>query len=231
MKGDFFHLVNRGIEKRKIFFEEKDYLRFIHNLCDFNDAENVVLSYYRRRRASLRVSDVARPTKPTREKKEVVDILAWCLIPNHPHVFAQEKVHGGISLFSKKIIGGYTKHFNEANKREGVLFQGRTKIIKVSRDAHLIHLPFYIMTNPLDLIEPKWREKGIRNLKRAVDFLENYRYSSFQDLIGKENFPFVINKELFYKLFDTDEKKFREDFINWLEAHRYKEFNFKRFEI
>lgn len=225
MEGDFFHLVNRGIEKRKIFLEEKDYLRFVYNLYDFNDEENVTFSYWNRRK----FSDVRHPNR--NERKEIVDILSWCLMPNHPHVFVQEKVDGGISLFSQKIIGGYTKYFNEANQREGVLFQGGTKIIKINRDSHLIHLPFYIMANPLDLIEPKWREEGIRNLKRAIEFLENYEYSSLHDLIGKINFPFTINKALFYKLFDNNEKQFREDFIKWLEAHHYKEFNFKKFEI
>jgi len=228
MKGDFFHLVNRGVEKRKIFLTGDDYIRFIYNLYDFNDANNVVLSYYRRRKYSL--SDVRRPTAGCK-KQELVNILCWCLISNHPHVFLQEKIDGGVSIFSKKIIGGYTKYFNEANEREGVLFQGGTKIIKVVRESHFIYLPFYIMANPLDLIEPNWRQEGIRDFKKAINFLENFKYSSFRDLIGKENFPFVIDKKLFYRLFNTDEKKFKKDFVKWLKEHRYKKFDFKRFEL
>lgn len=224
MKGDFFHLTNKGIEKRKVFLREKDYLRFIHNLRDFNDVENVIQSYYRRRNS--RLTEV-RPLS----RRELVDILSWCLMPTHPHVFAQEKINGGISLFSQKIIGGYTMYFNEKNERKGVLFQGRTKIIKVTRETHFIYLPFYIMANPLDLIEPGWREEGIRNFKKAIDFLENYKYSSFQDLTGKENFPFLINKQLFYKLFNINEKQFKKEFIEWLKAHHYKKFDFKRFEL
>lgn len=220
MKGDFFHLLNRGVEKRKIFLEEKDYLRFIHNLCDFNDIDNVVFSYWIRRKHS----DVARP------KEELVDILSWVLIPNHPHLLLQERIDGGVSIFSKKIFGGYTKYFNEANERSGVLFQGRTKIIKVTQESHLAYLPFYIMANPLDLIEPDWREKGIRDFKKAIDFLENYRHSSFRDLTGEENFPFGINKELFYKVFHTNEKKFKQDFINWLKEKRFEGLDFKKLE-
>lgn len=216
--------MNRGVEKRIVFLKESYYLRFIYNFRDFNDVENVKFPYNQRRdKAHLKLND----GKP---KEELVDILSWTLMPNHPHLLVQEKIDGGVSIFSKKIFGGYTKYFNELNERSGVLFQGRTKIIRVTKEPHLIHLPFYIMTNPLDLIEPGWREKGIQDLKRAIDFLEEYRYSSFRDLIGKENFPFVINKELFYKLFRTNKEMFKKDFIKWIESYNYKKFNFQEFE-
>ena len=202
MKGDIFHLLNRGVEKRKIFLINKDYLRFIDNLYDFNDIDNVVFKYHYRRNL-----------KKTKER--LVDVLCWCLMPNHLHVLVQEKIDGGISMFSKKTIGGYTKYFNEKNKRSGVLFQGRSKLIRVTNDPHFEHLPFYIMSNQIKLIEPEWREKGIQNFRKVINFLENYKYSSFLDLIGEENFPFIINKKLFYDLFNTNEKKFKKDFINW----------------
>lgn len=203
MKGDLFHLLNRGVEKRKIFLIDKDYFRFINNLYDFNDIDNIIFKYYYRRKL-----------KKTKEK--LVDILCWCLIANHLHILSQEKIDGGISIFSKKIIGGYTKYFNEKNKRSGVLFQGRSKMIKITKDVHFDYLPFYIMSNPVKLIEPEWKEKGIRDFGKVINFLENYRYSSFLDLTGKENFPFLINKKLFYDLFNTNEKKFKKDFIAWL---------------
>lgn len=224
MKGDIFHILNRGVEKRTVFPKEADYLRFIYNFYDFNDIENVTLPYYQRQRKKRLKLDIGR------KKEELVDILCWVLISNHPHVLVQEKTDGGVSIFSKKIFGGYTKYFNEANKRSGVLFQGRSKIIKVTNEPHLVHLPFYIMTNPLDLIEPDWREKGIQDFKRATDSLEEYEYSSFQDLIGKENFPFVINKELFYKLFKTNKERFKKDFFEWLRAYSVRKLNFRKFE-
>ncbi|MBU3943002.1 hypothetical protein KKA24_03400, partial [Patescibacteria group bacterium] len=116
-------------------------------------------------------------------------------------------------------IGGYTKYFNEQNKREGDLFQGRSKIIKVTKDVHLNFLPFYIMSNPVKLIEPGWKEKGIQDFKKVIKFLENYKYSSYPDLIGKDNFPHLINKELFYELFNTNEEKFKKEFIDWLKSY------------
>jgi len=220
--------LTRGVEKRKIFLDKKDYLRFVHNLYDFNNI-NYAPPYYKRRKLAMR-----KPTQPVlrknKEKKEIVEVLCWALMPNHPHIFLQEKIDGGASVFSKKITSGHTQYFNIRNKRIGVLFQGRSKIILVKHDAHFLHLPFYILSNPLDLFQPDWREKGIKNLKKAFEFLENYQWSALLDLIGKENFPEVINKNLFYELFDTNEKQFKKDFIEWLKNYDG-EFNFEDFDI
>lgn len=209
MKGDIIHLLNRGVEKRKVFISEEDYLRFINNLYDFNNIDNVTLPYQWRRK--LLVDEKIR--------KELVDVLCWCLMPNHPHILSQEKADSGTSIFSKKIFGGYTKYFNDDNKRSGVLFQGKSKIIKVTNDVHFDFLPFYIMSNPVKLIEPRWKEEGIKDFNKAINFLENYKYSSYQDLIGKDNFPHLINKKLFYELFNTNENKFKKEFIEWLKSH------------
>lgn len=211
MKGDFFHILNRGVEKRKICFSNEDYPRFVYGLYDFNDVDNV-LPYPQRSKL--------RSFGHRMSKIELVDLLCWCLMPNHSHNLVQEKIDGGASVFSKKIFGGYTKYINEKCDRDGVLFQGRSKIILVRRDAHFLHLPFYIMANPIDLIESGWREKGIENFQKVISYLETYRWSSFPDLIGEENFPLLINKELFYKIFETNEKQFKKDFIEWLKGHR-----------
>ncbi len=208
MKNDLYHILNRGVEKRKIFLNQDDYLRFIYNLYDFNNINNAAESFYLRRKRPF--SDMRRP------KKELVDILCWCLMPNHVHVMVSEKINGGAGLFSKKIIGGYTKYFNEINKRSGVLFQGRTKIIPIKRDKHFLYLPFYILSNPIKLIELAWKEKGIKNFKRVMEFLKNYRYSSFIDISGGKNYPFSMNKKEFYKTFGTNERKFKREFEEWL---------------
>jgi len=210
MKGETFHLLNRGVEKRKIFLTNEYYLRFVYNLYDFNDVKNVILDYSYRRRTLI----------DKKSKEELVDVLCWCLMPNHIHVLGKEKIDGGMSIFSKKIVGGHTKYFNDKNKRSGVLFQGRSKIIKITRDVHFDYLPFYILSNPIKLIEPNWKEEGIKDFRKVTNFLEDYRCSSYLDLIGKDNYPFIINKALFYELFNTNQDKFKKDFTDWLSSYR-----------
>ncbi len=161
-----------------------------------------------------------RRPKKKNVKRELVDALCWCLMSNHPHILVSEKMEGGAGIFSKKIIGGYTKYFNKKNERSGVLFQGRSKIIPVTKDEHFLYLPYYIFSNPIKLIEPQWKDKGIKNLKKVIKFLDNYKWSSYIDIIGENNFPSIINKKLFFEIFDTNEKQFKKEFIEWLKGFR-----------
>ena len=137
-------------------------------------------------------------------------------MPNHYNILVQEKSDAGASMFSKKISSGYTQYFNLRNERSGVLFQSRSKIILVKEDKHFMYLPYYIFSNPVKLIEKKWKENGVKNPKRVKFFLGNYRWSSYLNIIRKNNFSFIINKELFFELFSSNEKQFRKYFLEWL---------------
>lgn len=209
MKGDIYHTVNRGVEKRKIFVNDKDFLRFLHNLNDFNDKNVAPMSYHDRRSFNLAIR------KPS---DELVDIICVCLMPNHYHLLVQEKVDGGAGLFSKKVSSGYTQYFNLINGRSGFLFQGKTKIIPVKNDEHFLHLPYYIFSNPIKLIDSRWKENGIKDSRKVAEFLKNYRWSSFiKTILGEENlFCGIVNDNLFFKLFDTNPKQFERDFFEWL---------------
>jgi len=206
----FYHILNRGVDKKKIFQDLNDYIYFMDNLFGLNN-KNIALPY------SYRKSKNHRNRIPM---IKIVDIVCWCLMPNHFHSLVKEKINKGAGLFSKKITSSHTHYFNLKNDRNGVLFQGRSKILPVERDEYFLWLPFYIMSNPLKLVEPQWKEKGIKNLKKALEFLENYKYSSFPNLIGKNSFSEIINKNLFYKIYDTNEKKFKKDFIEFVSSAR-----------
>lgn len=227
-EGGIYHLLNRGVEKRKIFLTNADHLRFVHNLYDFNDASNADQSYYiRRRHASLDTQ-----TGPPLEEKKIVDIFCWALMPNHPHLLVVEKEVGNAGAFSRKVFGGYTMYFNEQNNRSGVLFQGKTKIIPVEESPHFLYLPFYIHANPLDLFQPSWKKEGIRNIDAAIKFLEEYRWSNLRDIVGVGNgeFAHLTNKKLFFEMFSTDEKQYRKDFRGWIESKAHNTDRFEPFE-
>ena len=210
MKGDVYHILNRGVDKRKIFLGDQDYLRFVHNLYDFNNKNETFMSYCKRRSAIR---------KPTSDD-ELVDVLCWCLMPNHYHILVREKRDGGASMFSKKVNSSYTQYFNLKNERSGVLFQGKSKIIPIKKDNHFMYLPFYIFANPIQLIDKNWKENGIKNSKQVIQFLENYKWSSYLDIIGKDNFSFVTNQDNFFELFIADKKQFKKDFTEWLVGYR-----------
>ena len=103
----------------------------------------------------------------------------------------------------QKLGTGYTNYFNKKYERVGSLFQGRFKAVLVNEEAHLIHLPFYIHTNPLDLI---YGSSTSIDWKKQMNYLENYRWSSYLDYIGKKNFPSVTSREFLLEFFGGEEE-------------------------
>jgi len=190
-------VLTRGIEKRKIFLDKKDYLRFIHDLYEFNDenaAENSSVVFLRQ------CKDVTRPyigrkTERRTERKLLVDLLAFTLMPNHYHLMLMIENRDKLTLFMRKLNGGYARYFNERYKRKGHLFENKFTSVLVKNEAHFIHLPYYIHCNPLDMVMPEWRSRKLRDYEKALEFLENYRWSSHADYVGKKNFPSVTRRE------------------------------------
>ena len=127
----------------------------------------------------------------------------------------RQKKEGGITKFMRKIGTGYTNYFNKKYKRAGALFQGKYKLVRIEKDSHFIHLPYYIHLNPLDLKFLEWREGEIKNYKETIKFLENYRWSSFLDYIGKKNFPSIISREFLLKFFDGP-ANYKKETLSWL---------------
>lgn len=203
MKGDIFHVLNRGVDRGRIFSDKADYSRFVDCLYKFNHQGSAL------RFGNKNFID-------TPKQNRIIEILQWNLMPNHYHLLIQERVDGGAVDFAKRIGNGYTKYFNIKNNRSGYLFQNAAKIIPIVKNEHFLYLPFYIEANPIKLIEPSWKEVGIKNSKKAADFLESYFWSSYKDHIGVLNFPDIINQDLFFEVFDTSPRQYKIDFLEWL---------------
>ena len=182
---DYYHILNRGVEKRKVFMESGDYLRFVHDLYVFND-ENTTPNYVVKKRHAIDMNS----------RRPLVYIHAYCLMPNHYHLLLSPAVENGIPLFIKKLAMGYAKYFNEKYSRFGSLWQGKYKKILIKKDAHFFYIPYYIHLNPLDLSMPEWREGKIQNYKKALEHLSSYRWSSHLDYAGQKNFPSVIYNKI-----------------------------------
>lgn len=216
VNGGVYHIYNRGVEERKIFLDDKDYFRFVHNLFEFNDEAPAMNLYYKLPQIQSYEVQLRKIRKIEREpRKLLVEIMAFCLMPNHYHIFVRQKVDNGIVRFMQKLGTGYTNYFNKKYKRVGGLLQGRFKAILIKGESHFIHLPYYIHLNPLDIKFPEWREREIKNYKEAMEFLENYRWSSFPDYIGKKNFPSVTQRESLSDFFGGPEQ-YKKDMIKWL---------------
>lgn len=207
---EFYHLLNRGVDKRKIFLEDKNYLRFVYNLVEFNNVENTEGNNRLHVPKTTQLFDIGcRTVVEGKKQNPLVTIHFFCLMPNHYHLLVSPVVDDGIPRFMKKLNMGYAKYFNEKNNRTGALFQGKYKSIQVTRDAHFLYLPYYIHFNPLDLTMPQWREQKIRSSKQAFEYLKSYRWSSHLDYLGIKNFPSVTQRDFFLDFFEGEQSYYR----------------------
>ena len=191
VNNEIYHIILRGVGDLPIFKNKNDYYRCVFSLYSFND--NRPIEIRKERRLKRKVS--GRPTSAkTKKRDKFVEILAFCLMPNHIHLLLKQVKNDGISKFMKKFATGYAKYFNESYKRMGHLFQGRFRSIHIKNDAQLKVIFNYIHTNPVSLIDPKWKSEGIKNSKKAVEFIENYKWSSYGDYIGTKNFPSLTDR-------------------------------------
>lgn len=131
--NQIYHLYNRGVDKRVIFNEKKDFLRFYNCLHLFNTIEPTT---------NYRLA-----TGPKNDTEKLVSISAYSLLPNHFHLVAEQKVEGGISEFMKRVSTGYASYFNEKYDRSGSLFQGKFKRKLVVNDEYYNYLFAYVNEN------------------------------------------------------------------------------------
>src|SRR3989344_3887322 len=144
--GHIYHVYNRGVEKRKVFLNERDYLRFVAGLYIFNDTTPALNAGRSLIESSIEVR------LQSEKKKRLVEIIAFCLMPNHYHLLLRQRVDGGITEFMRKLGGGYVNYFNLKHQRVGPLFQGKFKSVLISDESQFMYIPFYIHLNPVDLI-------------------------------------------------------------------------------
>jgi putative transposase len=208
VNGEFYHIYNRGVEKRRIFQEDADYKRFIHDMYEFNDdnfvaSSNVRLSCRKPKEVNEKMIDVTFVNKDRKPRKLLVDILSFCLMPNHYHFILKQRIDGGIVKFMKKIGSGYVAYFNLKNKRVGPLYQGSYKAIYINKQQYLDYLLFYVHFNPLDLFEENWRGGEVRDYNKLMNHVDNYHWSSHPDYLEKGRFPSVTNREFYLKLMNV----------------------------
>ncbi len=140
--GEYYHVYNRGVDKKEIVCDEKDLSRFIQSIIEFNSEKNI---------GSIFENTFRKNSKTLLGSKapKLVSIVAYCVNPNHFHLILSPLVEGGIEKFMQKI-GGYPKYFNEKYKRSGALFQGKFKSKHVSDNTYLLHLSTYVNMNNRD---------------------------------------------------------------------------------
>jgi len=206
--GEYYHIYNRGVEKRVIFQDENDYKRFVFLLNIANSKEPLNIRHLKNNNQGL--------TFVNNKGQTLVCIGAWCLMPNHFHLLISEKIEGGTSLFLQKLLTAYSMYFNKKYERKGSLFEGRFQAHHANTDNYLKYLYSYIHLNPIKLIQSDWKDKGIKDFTKTTRFLKDYKYSSYFDYSDcdreEKN---ILNKEVFPEYFESTEE-FDNNLLGWL---------------
>lgn len=162
--GSYYHLYNRGVNKRLIFKDAKDYSTFLSFL-------KIYLS------PDLQGESLKVKTPPSRKLKNYlgeIELISYCLMPNHFHLFVRQNSDHGIDHFMRSLSTKYVRYFNSHYQRIGPLFQGPYKAVKVTDEYQFTYLTKYIHRNPLSL--PTYKDSPRR--------LQEYKYSSYANYLN-----------------------------------------------
>ena len=182
--GEYYHIYNRGVDKRVVFIDDEDFWKFFDCLRDLNNE-----TYYEERLNALGISkdnpkelnsfDFKRLGSFIKEQEKIVEIISYSLNPNHFHLILKQLKDNGISNFMQRVGTSYTNYFNKKYDRSGALFQGRFKKIHIDNERYLQWLIGYVNGN----IE-------IHGLGKVSD----YPWSSYQ-AVRKELNSFLQKEE------------------------------------
>lgn len=210
-----YHIYNRGVEKRTIFVDDRDRMRFINSLAIFNSND-----------LDPNISRVMRNTTMTgvrlQSENQIVEIMAFCLMGNHFHLMVRGRVERGIPKFMQKVGTGYTNYFNLRYQRVGALFQSKYKSVPVLSDAHFLWLPHYIHCNPAK--KNDWSSTSVKE----------YPWSSYAEYAEesehKGKYSEIVDTTFLSELFETPEN-FEKQTQEWLKANSQSEIESNRLAL
>jgi len=195
--GEFYHLYNRGNDKRIIFSDEQDYNHFLFLMYVCNTVKSIEL----------------RKLGENFDREEtIIDIGAYCLMPNHFHILAHETTENGISKYMLKLLTAYSMYFNKKYERTGKLYEGKFKSIHASSDKYFKYLYSYIHLNPAKIIDKNWKKK-IRYNKKLLQYVLNYKYSSLKEYLNKK---FKILSPSKFPTYFKNPKEHKKELSEWL---------------
>jgi len=199
---DFYHVYNRGVDKRLVVMDDFDRLRFMQGLYLYNDANHIVRN----------VGRLVIQNTFDRPRKQLVHIHAFCLMDNHYHllVSSADNDPANLSAFMRKLNMGYTKYFNEKYERSGALWQGKYKSVLIDRDAHFMFIPHYIHLNALDSSFPEWRDGKVQDVTAALAVLQAYKWSSYRSYLGDNHYRSITNRRELAGILGTPQQQIAE---------------------
>ena len=187
--GEHYHIFNRAVNKRIIFHDTRDYIRFLFLILHFQSA--------------IKVSHLNRAVKEFAKSlgqhsvltidKRMVELVAFCIMPNHFHLIVKELEENGIASYMQRVLNAYGKYYNTKYEKTGHVFQGPYRAVHISDDRQLLYLSAYIHRNPREI--SRWFRKE-----------DQYIWSSYQDFIGENRWSDMLMPDIVRGQFKNHQK-------------------------
>ncbi len=193
--GVFYHIYNRGVDKRDVFMDIEDLNYFYDRMQDFNSIESL---------GGVRNQNLLKNLKLKNKTFPLVSIVAFALIKNHFHLILKQKEDSGVSKFMHKLGTGHTKFFNKKYDRTGSLFQGKFKAVEIKSEGQLNYLSAYVNLNnkvhkvdkKTKLVKTSWGEyvgKYTDNICHIKEVLNNFKNKDYEKY-AKEQLKAVLEE-------------------------------------
>lgn len=226
-----YHIVSQAVEKREIFHKKEDCFRAIFQMYAANIGKPAP-NLYRKDivKAGLALLNGEEIFKDLiiAQHSPLVYCLSFVYVFDHEHLLLVPAVKNGISKYIHNYHLGFAKYYNLKYERNGNLFRRPYKIIPIQTDFQLDAVLRYInVINVLDVFQPGWREKGLKDKKAAFRFLNNYQFSTFPDLFGKRNSKILAPKKILEKYLGREIIFNQNEFLNYIKdfLHQKSMFN------
>lgn len=210
-EGEYYHLYNRGIGKANIFRDEGDRKRFLFSLLysqsslQFKNLARVVKEHHPETGFPVEADDLQKVLE-TRG----VELVCFCLMPNHFHLIVREKIEGGIASYMQRIQLAHTRYMNTKYETSGHLFESRYKAVHIEDNNQLLYLSAYIHKNPREL--KAWKEKYF-----------DYPWSSLQDYTTANRWGGLLEADIIAEQFLAETNSNYADFVRTSTAKDFEE--------
>lgn len=217
-----YHVYNRGVRKQKLFHKDSDYVRFLFCMFLFLGTYSVKnLQRYLRfeeldvQHRKLHIAKFLTENQSQILEHQKVELVAFCLMPNHFHLILKELEPNGISNYLQRLLNSYSKFFNLKYKHSGHVFQNKYKHRTIYSDEQYALTSAYIHNNPADI--PRWKDRE-----------QEYPWSSYKNFTQENIWKKFLSCDDLLNTFDT--KKDYHDFVQHRKLHNaLKKSEFLRF--
>lgn len=192
--GEYYHILARGVNKQQLFFNERDFARFLFYILFFQSNRRIHnISYYID--GFMEDGDFGVGLKTRKEiiKEREVELVCFTLMENHIHLILKELEEGGISKMMQRALDGYARYIHTKYKKTGHIFEGPFKAVHIKNNNQLLYLSTYI-------------HKNAKDIKRVGLLWEKYPWSSFQDFVKENRWGDLLAKSVILEQFVDPEE-------------------------